>query len=499
MSHYRHIFCLVLTLLFVALPAFGGDHNHLLKIDGRHIYIHGANLAWLDGGYGHDIGINPLHPNWKCKYDSEHLATYLADMKRMHLNVVRVWLLEDLQGLVFDEDGLVSGLDPTFERNFEDMLHVAEEQQMALYLCLANNFMKTCQHLSVRDIAGDPAGRNAYLKNAVRPLTKRCKGKPCIFAFDIMNEPEQDIAGPTGNYTSKGISWEIMRRFIQANANAIHGADKTRLVTCSSGWCGTKNVAQGKFNGLGLDFYDFHVYSDNGTLPPVSTLNVDKPVIVGEYGQNRKEVDYDLQANVARTLLRSAVQGGYAGTLIWRYDFPNVKKPYIHDLLIGQGSGEWRPVCHVLQSFGSGIIHNSVPMPATRLPLHTQRSYPADAVAFGKHHYKVIWERLSWDQAKLSCNRMGGHLAYIESAEEKAFLANLKGNGKVVWLGGQRVGPNKWQWINGKAIEPKPKEPPTGYDYVAFTVGSSLNARPLDGHAASFQVKDIQGYICEWE
>jgi hypothetical protein len=328
--------------------------NRLLTRDGRPVYLHGANLAWLDGGYHNGLGVCPEHPNWGCAYNSIHLGVCFADMKRMNLGVVRLFLFENLQGLVFGQDGLVSGLDPAFDRNFDDILEVAEKEGVLLYLCLGNDFMKTCQRMSVPDIASKPDAQNAYLKNAVVPLATRAKGKSCIFAFDIMNEPEQDIAGSTGNWTENGVTWAVMRRFLQANANAIHRTDPTRLVSCGSGWHDWNNVAAGRFDQLGLDFYDIHVYSDNGHIPPVSTLKVHKPVIIGEYGQATKHVDYDLQAKVAQRFLRNALDGGYAGTLIWRYNHPNAreeKEPVYLDLLVGRGSGEWRPVCRVIQSF----------------------------------------------------------------------------------------------------------------------------------------------------
>jgi hypothetical protein len=328
--------------------------QRLLEADGKPVYLHGANLPWLDGCYHNGLGVCFEHPEWRCAYNSQHLEAYLADMKRMNLNVVRVWLFENLQGLAFTKDGLVSGLEPTFDRNFADILRVAEKEKMALYLCLANDFMKTCQRLSLKDIASDPDACKAYVLNAVIPLVKKCKGRSCVFAFDIMNEPEQDIAGPTGNWTSNGIAWDTMRRFLQANADAIHRADPTRLVSCGSGWHDWKNVAAGRFDQLGLDFYDIHVHSDDGHVPPVSTLKVHKPVIIGEYGQATKHVDYDLQAKVAQRFLRNALDGGYAGTLIWRYNHPNAteeKEPVYLDLLVGRGSGEWRPVCRVLQRF----------------------------------------------------------------------------------------------------------------------------------------------------
>jgi hypothetical protein len=43
--------------------------------------------------------------------------------------------------------------------------------------------------------------------------------------------------------------------------------------------------------GTGVDFYDIHIYSDNGAeIPAASAFNLDKPVYLGEFGENTGEV-----------------------------------------------------------------------------------------------------------------------------------------------------------------------------------------------------------------
>lgn len=130
-----------------------------------------------------------------------------------------------------------------------------------------------------------------------------------------------------------------------------------------------------------------------------------------------------------------------------------------------------------------------------------QKGCPADAVAFGGHHYKVVWEPLSWTEAKEACTRMGGRLACIETDEEKTFLAELKGSGKVVWVGAQRVSPDTWEWLNGKSFDPSKmgRKAPPECDFVALHKKQTLHSRPVSGHDDRYPVKDIQGYICEWE
>lgn len=66
------------------------------------------------------------------------------------------------------------------------------------------------------------------------------------------------------------------------------------------------------------------------------------------------------------------------------------------------------------------------------------KPYPSDAVPFEGRYFKVVWDELSWPEAEEACRRLGGRLACAETEEQQAFLANLKGEGKVVWVGAYR-------------------------------------------------------------
>jgi hypothetical protein len=286
------------------------------------------------------------------------LADYFDDIKKlMNLNTVKIFLFEGFQGLQFNEKGMVSGIDSTFERNLADIVQLAQEKDLYLYLCFANEFHPQAERGHVKNPEEDRQARVAYIEKAVKPIVRSLRGKRWVFAFDVMAEPEQDIAEETGNYRKDGTTWEEMREFIKDNSFAIHSVDSNRLVTCSSGWHSWKDIADGRFNNLGLDFFDFHAYSNDGQLPPIAELKVDRPVILGEYGQDNDEkhpvVDDNLQTRVAKAFLTNARDLGYAGALIWAYDYPGISAPdeKFLSVLKGNGIAAWRPVCNVLKEF----------------------------------------------------------------------------------------------------------------------------------------------------
>lgn len=126
-------------------------------------------------------------------------------------------------------------------------------------------------------------------------------------------------------------------------------------------------------------------------------------------------------------------------------------------------------------------------------------TFPADAAEFQGSHYKVFWERLSWPEAEEKCRLAGGRLACPEMTDAQNFLAKLKGDGKVVWVGGYRDSSGLWYWVNGRRLEShRIGGVEEGYNHVAFTVNDDLNCRTTSGHAPGYASEWVEGYICEW-
>lgn len=67
------------------------------------------------------------------------------------------------------------------------------------------------------------------------------------------------------------------------------------------------------------------------------------------------------------------------------------------------------------------------------------------------HYYARIAQALTWEQARVAAQQLGGHLATITSAAENAFITPLviDGSNNVSHLGGYRV-QNGWAWVTGE-------------------------------------------------
>ncbi len=318
-----------------------------IKFDGNVGPVRGVNLPWFNGACGHDFGHLPAHPDWAVAFDRKDMADTLDDIKAMNVNVVRIWVFESMEGLVFDRrTGLVTGIEPMLLDNFDTTRSLARERGIYLYLCLTNDVINTCAELKVRDMVRDADARRAWIEKVVKPFARHYKDDPAIFAVDVFNEPEYNVAGRRGNHGDKGYNWQEMRRFLGETVRAVHAVDPKRLVSCGSGWHAESNVKAGVYSGLGLDFYDYHQYDDDGSLVPAKDLHVGLPVLIGECGQGKRERDDETQRRAVEAFLRNARNQGYAGAVIWSYGSGDP-----HRLLRYDGGRNWRPAAEAVRDF----------------------------------------------------------------------------------------------------------------------------------------------------
>lgn len=327
-------------------------------------FIKGANLPWLDGNYNTWIGIDPTEVSWGCGYNSAHVKEYFTDMRRMGITVVRVWINQGDEGDTIDSNDYVTGVTPLFWANMDDCVQQAAATGVELYVTLNNGRS---------DWLENPDQAAAYMNNALIPMIQRYKGNNAIFAIDLMNEIDGAIAGDTGNWTTTGATWAQAQAYIQTFAVAVHNADPGRLVSCSSGWHAWNNLQN--FKGLGLDFYDFHQYDDTGYIPPASSLNMDKPIYVGECGQSTAQWDDSIQNTAERNFLTNAQDGGYAGIGIWAYSYP-AGNDY-HQLI--NSAGSWRPVCYTIQAWGANSPTLAIQASSPAVAIGGSVSYTAAA------------------------------------------------------------------------------------------------------------------------
>lgn len=321
----------------------------------------GINLGWFEQAYGYDLGYSEFDdfPLWAYPstapitlnlavpnippnppFISQHpeaIEQYFSKIDGV--DVVRLWLFEQLEGLVFTKDGNnnLSGLDPVFINNLLAVLDSANNHNIKVYLTLFNSWdthnlpppgldpsrvgkyqeLFSARKQIILKIIQDP---NDFCNKIIIPLVNAIKNKPAVFAIDIMNEPESVTE-------SNLVSPPQLKNFIASVATAVN----TSGIQVSVG-CMRKNIAT-SFSSTTVDFSDIHAY--NSSAIPNSQAQLDpynssdssgKSCILGECGYNPDSSPYDINQEVIvlQNFLQIANDKGYAGAIAWRYtDYKN--------------------------------------------------------------------------------------------------------------------------------------------------------------------------------
>ncbi|MDB5340173.1 MAG: C-type lectin domain family 4 er E-like, partial [Planctomycetaceae bacterium] len=78
---------------------------------------------------------------------------------------------------------------------------------------------------------------------------------------------------------------------------------------------------------------------------------------------------------------------------------------------------------------------------------------PKTLTKFGGHEYAYIDKKATWYMAKMHCERMGGHLVFVESPQELAFLDRMTEGGSTFWLGASdHEKDDTYLFLNGQPV-----------------------------------------------
>lgn len=116
-------------------------------------------------------------------------------------------------------------------------------------------------------------------------------------------------------------------------------------------------------------------------------------------------------------------------------------------------------------------------------------------VQYQGHRYLVILAPVTWAEARKACEDMGGHLVFIETKQEMAFLQTLIRR-VGCWVGcTDKHRERDWRWLNRARVDRSlwaPGQPDNagGRQDFCFLTESGLD---------DYQETKGAGFICEWE
>lgn len=315
-------------------------------------FLVGYNEAWFGGNFG-----TGLSTKWDLAYVKKTFDGIVAGGG----HVVRLWLFEVPQGYALGPAApQTQALSPEFLANFDQLLVEARKRGLWVYPTLldANTIAKTtgALHAYGVNLLNNTAGeQDAFHVNVVAPLAKVLDAhSDVIFGLDVINEIQAAYKNGVFPDAKNG-----PRAFIQRSAAFLKVKLPWLKVTASAGWpddffkTGAQyDVANGFYSGLGLDFYDVHVYADSGSFTGATALcnraaADGVPVYLGEFGQSTHTVDDGVQYKATAAFLNNAKALCFKGAFAWRWDAAENWWAYV------RADGSERAAVAVMKVFGA--------------------------------------------------------------------------------------------------------------------------------------------------
>ncbi len=283
-------------------------------------FLVGLNKPCFGGQYDHDLGNNqfskwePYLPN-----NLDLVRSFFWEVQG--IDIVRIWLFEGMEGLIFDHNNEVVSIERTFLESLKTILDWAAQSNIRAYLCLFDAW--AAKH---RPATVDAMGLIIHGTRFINTLTKLCdflsNHAATIFAIDLMNEPEGLIEY---NVTTRNELASALNKW----CNYLH-IHHHHYFKCSVGWMRRGNAA--KYSYLDVDFCDFHIYNKSGEIPYYDDNDFGKKrCIIGECGYpvvddtpRQLALRRDYGVWTAKKMVIEARNKSYHGILPWPIDGPQM-------------------------------------------------------------------------------------------------------------------------------------------------------------------------------
>lgn len=312
----------------------------------------GVNQAWVEGAFGRD-----LSQDW----DPDAWRRLLRLTRASGAKVMRVWLFEGhpFEGVAWDLHRPVAPV-PGFVEHVRALAAMGREEGVQLYWTAFDGnwpgyVTDPLAYARAWNVFNDRFGYGREFRERVlAPVLAAIAAEPAsCFALDLLNEA-QGCLGARGGFVG---GWAGARRFLSEWAAFVKQRAPGVRVTASSGHhTGSADLLAGRFEGLGLDFRDVHLYEDGGMPFDAWWLawqcrQRGIGLVIGEHGQRSSRVDPALQARATDAVLSHAERAGVLAILPWRLED---RRPDGARFTLWENAGQTpRPVVDVMRRWAA--------------------------------------------------------------------------------------------------------------------------------------------------
>ncbi len=317
-------------------------------------FVLGYNQGWFSTCYGSDLSTGwseatavyaamryldgKVEPCAEGMPVDSGIDGFFAMARGCGARVVRLWAFESYskEGCDYGSreslDG-IKGLTPAFEHHVHQVMQAAMRYGVQVYwTALVGNWPRHWRSPEIKDIGrwrrihynilhNRYNAQQAYHEHALGPFVKLLSAyENNVYALDLMNEVQGSLRDFWGS------DWNRVRRWIKHGREFVRGVMPSLKVTASCGHhTAVTDVLEGRVSDLGLDFYDLHLYNDEGRIPQMQALGrlalADAtPLLLGEFGQRDGSYNDEVQTRVVREFIQKAYDHGFLGALAWRLD-----------------------------------------------------------------------------------------------------------------------------------------------------------------------------------
>jgi hypothetical protein len=346
----------------------------------------GYNEAWVEQ-YGFWLASNPLFGYAPSAFNNGSLwSTMFSGMAQGNAKIVRIFLFPALQGICVNPlpdparticpNGATQGLTSDFLVNLTTLFSLVRtynslpstRSPIKLYItalnandanlatqaqCPALASPSICQALYsyYQNLFSNSAATTAYENIVLGPILRlMSQYQDVIYGFDLIDEIEAAI---NAGYFSD--SWIGARAWLRNMTEYVtHYAPWLPVTSTAGGGYAVLEVILGLFSELDLNFYDVHIYADNGQyagqLTALTTAElcfrtkeIDQlPIVLGEYGQKSQctpsgapsDPCDTLQTATTAIFLKGAKSSCFSSALAWKYEALNTSAPWLSYLYI---------------------------------------------------------------------------------------------------------------------------------------------------------------------